>query len=79
MHPCRAKSSKAASGGILILFLFSVSPVFGKTINVTNTNDSGAGSLRDTIGSASKGDRLTSALTISLPSGFSARGRSAQS
>ena len=58
MHPSLAKSSKAASGGILVLFLFSVSPVFGKTINVTNTNDSGAGSPRDTIGGASNCDTI---------------------
>jgi len=56
MHPYRAKSSKAVSGGILVLlFLFSVSPAFGQTITVTNTNDNGAGSLRDTIDSASNG------------------------
>ncbi len=32
MHTSRAKPSKAVSGGILVLFLFSVSPVFAKTI-----------------------------------------------
>src|SRR6266571_1239016 len=58
MHPYRAKSSKAVSGGILVLFLFSVSPLFGKTITVTNTNDSGAGSLRDTILSTSNGGTI---------------------
>src|SRR6266699_1970797 len=58
MHPCRAKSSKAVSVGILVLFLFSVSPVFRKTITVTNTNDSGAGSLRDTILSTSNGGTI---------------------
>ncbi len=58
MHAYRAKSSKAVSGGILVLFLFSVSPLFGKTITVTNTNDSGAGSLRDTILSTSNGGTI---------------------
>src|SRR5712691_11167198 len=58
MHAYRAKSSKAVSGGILVLFLFSVSPLFGKTITVTNTNASGAGSLRDTIGSAPNGGTI---------------------
>src|SRR6266853_544441 len=58
MHAYRAKSSKAVSGGILVLFLFSVSPLFGKTITVTNTNDSGAGSLRDSILSTSNGGTI---------------------
>jgi len=53
-----ANSSKAASGGILVLFLFSVSPAFGKTITLTNTNDGGAGSLRDTTASASSGGTI---------------------
>src|SRR6266566_3462182 len=58
MHTSRAKPSKAVSGGILVLFLFSVSPVFAKTITVTSTNDNGAGSLRDTLASALKGGTI---------------------
>jgi small neutral amino acid transporter SnatA (MarC family) len=55
MPPRRAKSSDAVSAGIVVLFFFSVSPVFGKTITESNTNDNCAGSLRGAIAGASNG------------------------
>lgn len=43
-------------GFVMLSVFFSAGPVFGATITVTNTSDSGAGSLRDAIASASNGD-----------------------
>jgi predicted outer membrane repeat protein len=50
-----------------------VSPVYAATLTVTNTNDSGAGSLRQAIASAAAGDTITfdpslSGATINLAS-----------
>src|SRR5271167_1574943 len=45
------------SGVALLLFLSAV-PIFGATITVTNTNDSGPGSLRAAIASAANGDAI---------------------
>lgn len=47
---------------ILLALIFSpsgVTPAYASTIIVTNDNDSGAGSLRDAIASASNGDTIT--------------------
>ena len=53
--------------------LLSSSPVFGNTLTVANTNDSGPGSLRAAIDSAGPGDTIVFSLTypavISLTSG----------
>ena len=48
---------------LLILASFGVWPVFGAAITVANTNDSGAGSLRDAIASASPGDTINFGVT----------------
>lgn len=52
-------------GCFLLLFLASLGslPAFGATITVTNTSDSGAGSLRDAIESAAPGDTITFGVT----------------
>lgn len=56
-----------------MLAVFSASSAFGSTITVTNTADSGTGSLRDAIVGASAGDtidfNLTYPATITLTSG----------
>ncbi|MCC6701740.1 MAG: hypothetical protein IT221_09450 [Fluviicola sp.] len=41
---------------VSLLFVVSTFHVFGATIVVTNTNDSGAGSLRQAIATAVNGD-----------------------
>ena len=48
---------------LLSLALFTTLPAFGSTITVTNTNDSGPGSLRDVIASAASGDTINFSLT----------------
>ncbi|MBI3210649.1 MAG: hypothetical protein HYZ37_17320 [Candidatus Solibacter usitatus] len=48
---------------LLILASLGVWPVFGATITVINTNDSGIGSLRDAIANASPGDTITFGVT----------------
>jgi len=57
----------------LLLTLALFKPVFGNTLTVTNTNDSGPNSLRNAIGIANNGDvinfSLTYPATISLTSG----------
>lgn len=59
--------------GVLFL-LTSAMPVFAATITVSNTNDSGAGSLRQAIANANPGDiidfNLTYPATITLTSGL---------
>jgi hypothetical protein len=49
-------------GGLVVacLVVLACSPVFANTIAVTNTNDSGPGSLRDAIASAASGDTINS-------------------
>ncbi|MBI4463628.1 MAG: hypothetical protein HY647_02890, partial [Acidobacteria bacterium] len=56
---------------LVILVLFSALSVFGTTITVSNTNDSGAGSLRDAIAGAASGDIILFNVngTITLTSG----------
>jgi len=62
--------------GLVVLVFLSAWPVFGATITVTNTSDSGAGSLRDAIASAANGDTINFALsypatiTLSTPLTF---------
>jgi hypothetical protein len=57
----------------LVLALFTALPAFGSTITVTNTDDSGPGSLRNAISMAVSGDTidfsLTYPATITLTSG----------
>ena len=51
----------------LALATVGVVPAFGNTITVTNTNDSGAGSLRDAIATAASGDTINFSSNISYP------------
>jgi len=44
---------------LIILILFGSTLLFSATIIVTNTNDSGVGSLRQAITDASSGDEIT--------------------
>jgi hypothetical protein len=53
-----AKASRGVWSGAGLLILLSAFPVFGSTITVTNTNDSGPGSLRDAIATAADGDTI---------------------
>ena len=63
--------------GLLLLVLVIlggwaiISPALAATVTVTNTNDSGAGSLRNAIGSAAPGDTIDFSVTgtITLTSG----------
>ncbi|PYS51190.1 MAG: hypothetical protein DMG13_19105 [Acidobacteria bacterium] len=48
---------------MVVVALFSALPVFSNTIIVTNTSDTGPGSLRDAIASASAGDSINFAVT----------------
>ena len=56
--------------GVLLLCAVAI-PVHATTITVTNTNDSGPGSLRQALADASDGDTITFAVTgaIQLTSG----------
>jgi hypothetical protein len=53
-----AAALKAVSSFATVLLLLSAFPVFGATVTVTNTNDSGPGSLRDAIATAADGDTI---------------------
>jgi len=64
MIPTQTKSLQLVWAGLAVLLALLIAcPVFGSTITVTNTNDSGAGSLRDAIASASDGDTIVFSLT----------------
>src|SRR4030095_4553162 len=56
--------------GVLFLCVFAM-PAHAATITVTNTSDSGPGSLRQALAVAHNGDRITFAVsgTITLTSG----------
>jgi hypothetical protein len=56
---------------LIALVLAGVVPSFAKTLTVTNTDDSGPGSLRDAIATADPGDRIEFSVTgtITLSSG----------
>jgi hypothetical protein len=59
-----AKSLRMVWGGVIVLLgLIIAAPVFGNTITVTSTADSGPGSLRDAIATASNGDTINFSLT----------------
>ena len=49
--------------GLVLLYAVAPSPVHGATITVTNTNDSGPGSLRQALTIANDGDTITFAVT----------------
>ena len=54
--------------GLVVLSVFvSAWPVLGSTFTVTNTSDSGAGSLRDAVVGASNGDTINFALSYPRP------------
>ena len=75
----RTKGTRAATfftvksvwAGLVMLAAFSALPAFGATITVTNTNDSGPGSLRAAIAGAANGDIINFSVTgtITLTSG----------
>ena len=71
MIPSYTRSFKALLGLLLVLAVLSALPAFGGTVTVTNTNDSGAGSLRAAIASASSGDTINFSVTgtITLTTG----------
>jgi hypothetical protein len=71
MIASRRKSFKATWARIVMLAVFSTLPAFGNTSTVTNTSDSGAGSLRAAIAGASSGDTINFSVTgtITLTSG----------
>jgi hypothetical protein len=48
---------------LLALVLAGAMPSFAKTLTVTNTDDSGPGSLRDAIATADPGDRIEFSIT----------------
>ena len=56
---------------VAMLFFAAVIPLRADTITVTNTNDSGPGSLRQALAEANDGDTITFAVTgtIGLTSG----------
>jgi hypothetical protein len=51
---------------LVLLSALSALPAFGGTITVTNTNDSGPGSLRDAIATAASGDTINFAFLINF-------------
>ncbi len=53
-----ANALKAVWSCAAVLIVLSALPAFGDTITVTNTNDSGPGSLRDAIVSSADGDTI---------------------
>ena len=59
-------TARSASTILLFLVLFSM-PAFGATLTVTNTNDTGAGSLREAMTNAKSGDRIEFAIPGSGP------------
>src|SRR5947209_8411154 len=65
-------STRAVWAALLVLSISSALPVSGATLTVINTNDSGAGSLRDAIGSAASGDTINFGVSgvITLTSGW---------
>jgi hypothetical protein len=58
-----AKALKGVWSGLAVLVLLSALPVLGSTITVTNTSDSGPGSLRNAIDTANSGDTINFSVT----------------
>ena len=56
-------SQRTAVLGGLILSVLMALPAFGSTVTVTNTNDSGPGSLRDAIATSAPGDTIDFSVT----------------
>src|SRR6266498_2799533 len=72
MNPPRKITTRISPVAIAVALFFAVALLaHGATITVTNTNDSGAGSLRQALLDASDGDTITFAVTgtIGLTSG----------
>ena len=65
MHRSGRREEQTVVGwvALIVLVLFSASPGFANTITVTNTNDSGDGSLRAAIAAANSGDTINFGVT----------------
>ena len=63
----RNTSFRLKLAGLVMLAVFSALPVFGNTITVTNTADSGPGSLRDAIATAAPGDTINFSVQTPVP------------
>ena len=61
---------------VVALFVSSALPAYGATLTVSDTNDSGAGSLRQALADASDGDTIVFACWIrfNFPCVFSNQG-----
>ena len=60
---CAPRQTLISLGLVVLSVFLSAWSAFGATITVTNTSDSGAGSLREAIASAANGDTINFALT----------------
>src|ERR1700736_1533581 len=67
MIPSCSRSFWALLAAVAIVIVFGAFPVFGSTITVTNTNDSGGGSLRQAVIDAAPRDTINFSVTGTIP------------